>query len=259
MSHSTEYIINRLDEATRVNRESKQVCNDALSLARGRIQSLQIEVEWKDARIAELDGKIEKKDAIIKDLEEQVQALMSYAGDLYSKSGSAEISSGQGTDGCEDRWIPCSERMPLYNENVLIKIVDQLNTCRYFVFRTGHLRDTEDPTTCAWFVWGEPGVLQPLTDDFKVIAWHPLPEDYVEPEVKPDPVEEVKFEAGDFVLCLSGLGSCFRAIYLSEDEEHYWIYDKKCETPQHLYKTQWMLIKSDKIMNVIDWLNGKED
>lgn len=237
---SADYFVEKIDEATEANREAKRLCNDVLSVARGKIQKLQSDIEAKDARI--------------KDLEEQVQALMSYAGDLYSKSGSAEALSGQGTDGCEDRWIPCSERMPLLDENVLIKIVDQLNTCRRFVPRTGYLCEADDPTTCAWFIWTEPGGCKPLTDAFKVIAWHPLPEDNKHCEVPAELTDEVKFEVGDFVLCVSRAGVKINAVYLREDEEHYWILDKSCLTQQPLDKNHWKLTKYPGHMSVVEWL-----
>jgi hypothetical protein len=230
---SADYFIEEIDTATRFNSKAKQVCNDALSKARGKIQKLQTDIEAKDARI--------------KDLEEQVQALMSYAGDLYSKSGSAEELSGQDTEGCEDRWITCSERMPEVSEDVLIKIRLIFSGINYSP-RTGFWDGKR------WQIFGNPGHICSLPEGFNVIAWRSGPEDYIEPEVKPEPVEVVKFEVGDFVLCVSRAGVKINAVYLREDEEHYWILDKQCLTQQPLDKNHWKLTKYPGHMSVVEWL-----
>ena len=60
MSMSTEYVIDRIDEAARFNTSNKQVCNEALCLARGRLQSLQNELEVKTRFIKELEDKLRK-------------------------------------------------------------------------------------------------------------------------------------------------------------------------------------------------------
>lgn len=262
MSMSTEYIIDRIDEATRVNRDAKQVCNDALSLARGRIRSLQRDIEWQDAMIKAKVEEIKKKDAIIKDLEEQVQALMNYAGDLYSKSGSAENSSGQGTDGCEilqdasgnltikcssgsgeDRWIPCSERMPYNFVDVLVQI--EYDDKRPTDIRVGY-HSMEHKGWYIGYLYGS----HDLILGGSVIAWQPLPEKYKEP------VEDAKFEIGDFVLCVSKHGVKMNAIYLKEGEECYQVLEKESQRIQPLDKNYWKLTKYPGHISVVDWLNG---
>ena len=239
---SADYFVENIDEATEANREAKRLCNDVLSVARGMIQKLQNDIKVKDARIEELKTEVAKLRA---EMLGNCEILQDTSGNITFK-----CSSGSG----EDRWIPCSEGMPLLDENVLIKIVDRLNASRHFVPRTGYLRDTDDPTTCAWFVWAEPGVSNPLTDVFKVIAWHPLPEDNKHCEVLAELTDEVKFEVGDFVLCVSKAAVKINAVYLREDEEHYWILDKQCLTQQPLDKNHWKLTKYPGHMSVVEWL-----
>lgn len=281
---SADYFVEKIDEATEANREAKRLCNDVLSVARGMIQKLQNDIKTKDEHIFKLESELGHLEQEVRDLKSELQNCSEVASGsvtdgeavhdvdgvvsrsdrnkLYSviaqcyeaTSGvTSEVASGSVTDGCEDRWIPCSEGMPLLDENVLIKVVDQLNTCRRFVPRTGYLCETDDPTTCAWFIWTEPGGCKPLTDVFKVIAWRPLPEDYAEPAVKDEP-EEVKLEVGDFVFCVGKTGVKINAVYLREDEEHYWILDNQCLTQQPLDKNHWKLTKYSGYMSVVEWL-----
>lgn len=240
MSMSTEYIIDRIDEATRFNTSNKQVCNDALSLARGRLASLQNSVEAKDKYIVELEGKIEAKDEHIAELVGEIkfknniiEEWSKYADQLHvdvrgltnKLAGLYENSSGQGTDGCEilqdssgnltikcssgsgeDRWIPCSERMPYNFVDVLVQI--EYDDKRPTDIRVGyHSREHK-----GWYI----GYLYGSHDLIlggSVIAWQPLPEKYKEP------VEDDKFEIGDFVLYVSKHGVKMNAIYLKEGEE----------------------------------------
>ena len=286
MSMSTEHIIDRIDEATRFNTSNKQVCNDALSLARGRLASLQNSVEAKDKRIEELESKIEAKDEHVAELVGEIkfknniiEEWSKYADQLHvdvrdltnKLAGLYENSSGQGTDGCEivqdasgnltikcssgsgeDRWIPCSEKLPTFMERILIKVK---NTNKHFINtdyapRVGHLTPSG-----TWMIFGDLGVINELSDNFEVIRWKPLM-DYVEPEVKPEPVEDAKFEIGDFVICVSKHGVKMNAIYLKEGEECYQVLEKESQRIQPLDKKYWKLTKYPGHISVVDWLNG---
>lgn len=256
MSMSNEYIIDRIDEATRVNRDAKQVCNDALSLARGRIQNLQIDMEWKNARIEDMEGIIKAKVEEIKKLQAEVVKLraemLGNCEILQDASGNItfKCSSGSG----EDRWIPCSEKLPDNYADVLIQI-EYRDRCRNDIRVGYHSREHKK-----WFLGGFANSHESIPDGL-VIAWQPLPENYVEPEVEPELTDEVKLEVGDFVLCVSRAGVKINAVYLREDEEHYWILDKQCLTQQPLDKNHWKLTKYPGHMSVVEWLIGidKED
>lgn len=250
MSMSNEYIIDRIDEATRVNRDAKQVCNDALCLARGRIQNLQIDMEWKNARIEDLEG-------IIKAKVEEIKKLQAEVADLKAREmveGNCEIfqdSSGNISIKCssgsgEDRWIPCSERLPDDCDCVLMQLKNiqtDIKTIRVGFYGCGSGK---------WMICGIDGERKHLINH-TVLAWQPLPEDYEEPVVEDEP-EEVKFEIGDFVLCVSKAGVKINAIYTGEDEEHYWILDKNCLTQQPLDKNRWKLTKYPGYMSIVEWL-----
>lgn len=253
MSLSTKKIIDRLDEATRVNRDAKQVCNDALSLARGRIQNLQIDMEWKDARIKDMEG-------IIKAKVEEIKKLQAEVADLKGREmveGNCEIlqdTSGNITFKCssgsgEDRWIPCSEKLPDNYADVLIQI-EYRDRCRNDIRVGYHSMEHKK-----WFLGGFANSHESIPDGL-VIAWQPLPEEYVVPEVEELVEEEVKLEVGDFVQCVSKDGLKRNAVYLGVDEEHYWILDKQCLTQQPLDKNHWKLTKYPGHISVVDWLNG---
>lgn len=263
MSMSTKYVIDRLDEATRVNRDAKQVCNDALSLARGRIQNLQIDMEWKDTRIKDMEGIIKAKVEEIKKLQAEVadlKARETVEGNcdiLQDSSGNISIKCSSGSG--EDRWIPCSERLPERSKDVLIKIKSTLLGCSWFAPRTGYCVESDGLDTHEWFVFGDPGCANPLPIGYKVVAWQPLPEDYVEPEVEESVEEEVKFEPGDFVVCISDGGNKIHAIYTGEDKDVYWVLDKHTFCPQNISKKYWHLKKCDKYVSAMEWLLTKED
>lgn len=276
------YFIEEIDKATKANSNAKQVCNGALNKARGRIMRLETELKWKDRHIEardvvikakddhinELVGDIRTRDKCVEELESEVRELRETLiegmkrdlEDIQEKLDRqiSEVTSGETsgsvTDGCEDRWIPCSERLPEGSENVLIKIKSTLSVGRYFTPRTGYCVESDGLDTHVWFVWGDPGSVNPLPVGFDVIAWQPLPEDYVEPEVGEPVEEEAKFEVGDFVLCVSKAGVKINAVYLREDEEYYWILDKSCLTQQPLDKNHWKLTKYPGYMSVVDWL-----
>lgn len=249
MSYSTQYIIDRLDEATRVNRDAKQVCNDALSLARGRLASLQNSVEAKDRCIEELEAEVADLKAR-EMIEGNCEILQDSSGNI-----SIKCSSGSG----EDQWIPCSERFPEGSENVLIKIKSALSAGQYFTPRTGYCVESDGLDTHVWFVWGNPGCADPLPVGFTVAAWRPLPEDYVEPEVSEPVEEEAKFEPGDFVVCISDGGNKIHAIYTGEYKDVYWVLDKDTFCPQNISKKYWHLKKCDKYVSAMEWLLTKED
>lgn len=327
MSMSTEYIIDRIDEATRFTRDYKQVCNDALCLARGRLASLQNSVEAKDKRIEELEAEVldlkarelvedncvimqdssgnltikcssgsdddrwiqklekevEEKNEHIFKLESELGHLEQEVRDLKSElqncsevdSGSVtdgeavhdingvvsrsdrnklysviaqcyETTSGSVTDGCEDRWIPCSERLPDDCDCVLMQLKNirtDIKTIRVGFYGCGSGK---------WMICGIDGERKHLINH-TVLAWQPLPEKYEEPVVEDEP-EEVKFEIGDFVLCVSKAGVKINAVYTGEDEEHYWIFDKNCLTQQPLDKNRWKLTKYPGYMSIVEWL-----
>lgn len=278
MSMSTEYIIDRIDEATRFTRDYKQVCNDALCLARGRLASLQNSVEAKDKCIEELEAELGHLEQEVRDLKSELQNCSGPASEVTSCSvtdGEAvhdidgvvsrsdrnklysviaqcyETTSGSVADGCEDRWIPCSERLPCVFQDVFMKIRDTMFQERYIVPRFGYITGSN-----AWQIYGLPGNMINLPNGFEVIAWRPVPEDYKEFRVEEEePIEEeVKFEIGDFVLCVSKAGVKINAVYLREDEEHYWILDKNCLTQQPLDKNRWKLTKYPGHMSVVEWL-----
>lgn len=199
-----------IERAVALNRESKKTCNDALSMARGRIQSLTNSIKLRDAKIKELEAKIES-------LESQ--------GDV------------------DGGWIPCSEELPKCWDVVLI----QFNDDRIHP-RVGYLAIGGEQ----WYIYTEPNAIPVEAKDLEVVAWRKLPKRYVK-------VNETsaKFESGDCVLCTSKHGCKLNAIYLSEDDKQYWILDKNCEVPQHLYKNSWNLVKYPGYIKVGDWLVGR--
>lgn len=235
MSYSVGYIIDRIDEATRFNTSNKQVCNDALSLARGQLASLQNSVEAKDKRIVELEAEVAKLQA---EMLGNCEILQDASGNITFK-----CSSGSG----KDRWIPCSEKLPDNYADVLIQI-EYRDRCRNDIRVGYHSREHKK-----WFLGGFANSHESIPDGL-VIAWQPLPEEYVVPEVEELVEEEVKLEVGDFVLCVSKAAVKINAVYLREDEEHYWIIDKQCLTRQPLDKNHWKLTKYPGHMSVVEWL-----
>lgn len=236
MSMSNEYIIDKIDEATRFNTTNKQVCNDALCLARGRIQKLQIDIEWKDAQITALNKQI--ADLKARELVEDNCVI------VQDSSGNLTIKCSSGSD--ENRWIPCSERLPDDCDCVLMQLKNirtDIKTIRVGFYGCGSGK---------WMICGIDGERMHLINH-TVLAWQPLPEKYEEPVVEDEP-EEVKFEIGDFVLCVSKAGVKINAVYLREDEEHYWILDKNCLTQQPLDKNRWKLTKYPGYMSIVEWL-----
>lgn len=243
MSMSAEYVIDRLDEATRVNRDAKQVCNDALCLARGRIQKLQNEIVEKDARILELRVDIAKLRSELLDLKAR-EMVEGNSVIMQDSLGNLTIKCSSGSD--DNRWIPCSERLPDDCDCVLMQLKNirtDIKTIRVGFYGCGSGK---------WMICGIDGERMHLINH-TVLAWQPLPEKYEEPVVEDEP-EEVKFEIGDFVLCVSKAGVKINAVYLREDEEHYWILDKNCLTQQPLDKNHWKLTTYPGHMSVVDWL-----
>lgn len=239
---SADYFVEKIDEATEANREAKRLCNDVLSVARGMIQKLQNDIKTKDEHIFKLESELGHLEQEVRDLKSELQNC-------------SEVASGSVTDGCEDRWIPCSEKLPDNYADVLIQI-EYRDRCRNDIRVGYHSMEHKK-----WFLGGFANSHESIPDGL-VIAWQPLPEEYVVPEVEELVEEEVKFEVGDFVLCVSKDGLKRNAVYLGvdEDEECYRVLYLSNKYVQLLDKNNWKLTKYSGVTSIVDWLMcHKED
>lgn len=219
---SNEEIIEKIADAMVVFRENRQICNVALSLAKGRMESLSKEVIEKDNRIAELEEKL----------------------DSYREGCAMSTAT-------DDGWVACSEKLPEIGKVVMIQMTSPL-----LHPKIGYLSGDGKSW---WVIMGALNGGGKIEAD-AVIAWRELPKRYEPPVVEEEPVEEeVEFESGDYVVCISNSGSKVHAIYIDEDKEVYRILDKSSFHPQDILKTHWHLKRCDKYVSTMEWLLTKED
>ena len=68
----------------------------------------------------------------------------------------------------QQRWIPCSERLPKYEEEVIVSVRDDSGDTTF------------DYSSCGWYACAGDFWIVDNEPNYYVIAWMPLPEPYAE-------------------------------------------------------------------------------